>query len=578
MNALVIVIVTFLGYLIAYHTYGRYLARHIFQLDPNRPVPSQTLRDGQDYVPTKKSVIFGHHFTSIAGTGPIVGPAIGIIWGWGPALLWIFVGSIVMGAVHDFAALVMSLRHEGKSIADLTENYINPRVRILFFLIVFLALLIVIAIFGLVIALIFAQFPEAVFPVWMEIPISLGLGYWVYKKNGNLIQSTAIAVLMMYVTVIIGHFIPILPPSSLGIPPTGLWTIILLVYAFIASVLPVTTLLQPRDYINAWQLFIALGVVLAGIVISGGSGDLIMVAPTFNPNPEGAPLIWPFLFITIACGAISGFHALVSSGTSSKQLASESDAQFVGYGSMILEAALATVVIVAVGAGIGLAYNTGSGSIITGVEAWSVHYQSWAASAGLGSKLKAVVVGSANIIAYLGIPTSLGVVIMGVFIASFAGTTLDTSTRLQRYIVSELFSNTRFRFLKNKFGATAFAVSTAALLAFSSGASGKGALALWPLFGAVNQLLAALALMVATVYLQKHRGWAALITGIPCVFMLGITTWASILNQIQFYQQSTLVLLILNTCILVLSLLMVSETVLVLYQQRQAQSLAKTPS
>lgn len=247
MNALLIIAITSIGYLVAYHTYGRYLATRIFNLNPSAPVPSKTKEDGHDFVPTKKGVIFGHHFTSIAGTGPIVGPAIGIIWGWVPALLWIFFGSIFMGAVHDFSALIISCRNEGKSIADITQKYINPRVRTLFFIIVCLALLIVIAIFGLVIALIFNHFPESVVPVWMEIPIAIGLGIAIYKRQMNVWTATIIAVSLMYATVLMGHFLPIELPSMGIIPPTGLWTILLLAYAFVASVLPVTTLLQPRD-------------------------------------------------------------------------------------------------------------------------------------------------------------------------------------------------------------------------------------------------------------------------------------------------------------------------------------------
>jgi len=468
MNALVIIVISFAGYLIAYNTYGKWLATKIFGLDSNRTVPSKQFEDGCDYVPSKKGVVFGHHFTSIAGTGPIVGPAIGIIWGWVPALLWIFFGSIFMGAVHDFTALVVSLRNEGKSIAQITERYISPRVQKLFFMIVFLALWIVIAIFGLVIAVIFARFPQAVFPVWMEIPIAVGLGAFVYRRKGSLLYATIVAVGVMYLTVLLGHYVPLSMPN-LGIPATGLWTIILLAYAFIASTLPVTTLLQPRDYINAWQLYIALGLITLGAIFSGVSGDLLMVAPAVDLTPNGAPLLWPFLFITIACGAVSGFHCLVSSGTTSKQLSNESHARFIGYGSMLLEAALATMVLVAVGAGIGLAYTGADGSFLSGSAAWQAHYQSWTASSGLGSKLTAVVIGFANMLGYLAIPQSLGIVIVGVFIASFAGTTLDTSTRLQRYIISELFAESKWSILSNKWVATGLAVGTAGVLAFSSG-------------------------------------------------------------------------------------------------------------
>jgi carbon starvation protein len=560
MDVILLMAVTFTGYLIAYHTYGKFLAKKIFKLSDEHIVPSVEFQDGSDFVPTRKGIIFGHHYTSIAGTGPIVGPAIGIIWGWIPALVWVFVGSIVMGAVDDFGSLVLSLRNQGKSISEITSKYIGPRVRMIFFLIIFFELLIVIAIFGLVIAVIFNMFPQSVFPVWMEIPIAVALGWFIYKRGGNVKLYTFIAVFTMYITVILGHFLPIVIPDTFaGIPATGIWTIMLLIYAFIASTLPVTTLLQPRDYINAWQLFIAMGLLITGVLASGFGGSFHIAAPAFNMNPEGAPPVWPFLFITIACGAISGFHCLVSSGTSSKQVCRESDAQFVGYGSMLMEAALATLVIIAVTAGIGLAYSTSEGALLTGTAAWNTHYSSWSASAGLASKIDAVVIGSANMIASIGIPKTLAVIVMGVFIASFAGTTLDTATRIQRYVVSELFSNTKANFLSGKYAATTFAVTTAAVLAFGTGASGKGALTLWPLFGAVNQLLAALALLLITVYLKRSGGYKFLISGLPCIFMLVMTVWGIILNQKNFISQSNWLLIIINMMILILALWMVAE-------------------
>ncbi|MBT5855916.1 carbon starvation protein A [bacterium] len=560
MNALFLLVLTSVGYLIAYHTYGKFLAKRIFRLKPNREMPSKKFEDGEDFVPAQKGVIFGHHFTSIAGTGPIVGPAIGVIWGWGPALIWVFLGSIFMGAFHDFAALVMSIRNEGQSISELTAKYINRRVRTMFFLIVFLALLIVIAIFGLVIAIIFAMFPQSILAIWAQVPIAIALGWIVFKRGGDLKFFTMLAVVIMYITVLLGHYVPFTMPSYFGIPPTGVWTILLLGYAYVASILPVTTLLQPRDYINAWQLFIALGLIAIGIVVSGLSPDFVMAAPFYNPSPVGAPPILPFLFITIACGAISGFHCLVASGTSSKQLKCESDALFVGYGSMLIEGLLATIVIIAVTAGIGMAYDTGAGSVLTGIDAWRAYYSSWTAVAGLGSKIHGVVIGCANMMGSLGIAKPFGIAIIGVFIASFAGTTLDTSTRIQRYVVTELFRDTRFHILSGKHAATAFAVITAAALAFSSGADGKGALLLWPLFGAVNQLLGALALMVATMYLKSRGGAKYLFAGIPCIFMLVMTLWATIVNQLTFFNQSNLILSALNGVILILAIFIAIET------------------
>jgi len=572
-NALWIIVVTFVGYIVAYRTYGRFLARKVFRLNDNAPVPSRQLADGIDYVPTRKGIIFGHHFTSIAGTGPIVGPAIGIIWGWVPALIWVFVGSIVMGAVHDFGALIVSLRNEGKSMSEIAGRYINARARMIFFMIVFLGLLIVIAIFGVVIAAVFAMYPQAVFPIWCEIPIAVLLGLAVYRWKRNVPLSTAVAVFFMYVTVVLGHWLPLEMPgittARLALPATGVWVVILLAYAFVASAIPVTTLLQPRDYINAWQLFVAMALLVAGAVAAAVSQGLEIVAPAYNARPAGAPPIWPFLFVTIACGAISGFHCLVASGTTPKQVSKEGDCLFVGYGSMLLEGALAVLVIVAVAAGIGMAYENG-GQLLTGTEAWKHHYRSWGAAEGLGSNIDAVVIGSANMMGTIGIPKEIGLIIMGVFIASFASTTLDTATRIQRYVISELASDFRIRPLANRWTATAAAVISAGALAFTTGADGKGALTLWPMFGAVNQLLAALALLVVTLYLKRRSSWAYFLTLVPCLFMLVLTIWAMIANQTNFIvQHKPWALVAINGLTLLLAVAMIIEGLMIFIRPRE---------
>jgi len=554
MAALLIMILAFAGYLIMYHLYGKFIGNKIFALSAAAKPPSVEFEDGIDFVPTKKEVIFGHHFTSIAGTGPIVGPAIAIIWGWVPALIWVFVGSIVMGAVHDFGALIISMRNQGKSVADYTAKYINSRTKFFFFVIVFLELWIVIAIFGLVIAVVFTMYPQSVIPVWLEIPLALYLGYLIYKKGKNVMTWSIIAVIVMYATFIIGYYVPFKMPTILGIPPTGVWTILLLAYAFIASTLPVTTLLQPRDFINSHQLVIALTLLFFGVIVSAFSGNLHIVAPAVQAAPAKAPPMWPFLFITIACGAISGFHSLVSSGTSAKQVRKEDDSLFVGYGSMLMEGVLATMVIIAVAAGIGMGYTPkGGGESVIGVAAWTAHYSSWAAAAGLGSKISAFVVGAANMIGSLGIPNGVCLVIMGVFVASFAATTLDTATRVQRYVVAELFGGLKLNFLTGRYIATFIAVGSALVLAFVTGAGGKGALTLWPLFGAVNQTLAALVLIIITLYLQTRGGLKWVVSGLPAAFMSVMTIWAVIMNQSKFLGAQNMLLTVINICILVVA-------------------------
>jgi carbon starvation protein len=557
MNSLMLAAGAAILYLVAYHTYGKFLGRKIFKLNPDAVCPSTEFQDDVDFVPTKKPIIFGHHFTSIAGTGPIVGPAIGIIWGWVPALIWILLGSILMGAVHDFGSLVVSLRNQGRSIGDVASDIINKRVRILFLLIIFFELLIVVAIFGVVIAVVFNMFPQAVLPVWFEIPIAIWLGHMIYKKGGNHLQLSIIAVVIMYVTVVIGTYVPIKMPAMFGISPIGMWVIILLAYAYIASTLPVQTLLQPRDYINSHQLLVALGLLALGILVAHPS----MVAPAVNLSPKGAPPIWPMIFVVIACGAISGFHSLVSSGTTSKQCHYETDSLAIGYGGMLLEGMLATFVIVSCGAGLALGLAKG-GETFTGLAAFNQNYASWAAAAGLGSKINSFVVGAANMIDSIGIPHKITLTIMGVFVASFAATTLDTATRLQRYIVAELGTACGVPAVAKKHPATIIAVVTALILAFYNG-SGNGALTLWPLFGATNQLLAGLALLVVTIYLARKKVSIAY-TGIPMVFMVFMTGWAMILNIQKFYNTSNWLLLCIGLAVLILEIWMIIESIIVL--------------
>ncbi len=546
MTTLLIAVGSFVGYYIAYHTYGRWLSKKIFNLSTDAEVPSHQLRDDVDFIPTKKEVIFGHHFTSIAGTGPIVGPAIAVFWGWLPALLWVFFGSIFVGAVHDFGALVISLRNRGQTVGDIAGRLISPRARLLFLLILFFALTIVLAIFGLVIAVIFKIYPQSVLSVWIEIPIAVIIGYWVYRKGGGLFIPSIIALVMMYGAIYLGVYYT---PIKLAVAnPIMVWTILLMIYCFIASVLPVWTLLQPRDYINSHQLMLALGLLVLGIFVAGGTGQAQMSsAPAmvaWSDLPKNAPMLFPFLFITIACGACSGFHCLVSSGTSSKQVACETDAQYVGYGAMLLEGALAVIVILACTAGLGMGKfqpimkdgtTTGTyekvladnGEHITGKAAWASVYNpqpkaDWN-KFGLGDKVGAFIDGGANFLSSLGLSLELGIGIIAVLVASFAATTLDTATRLQRYVIQELGSTMHIKPLTNKYIATFVALAIAFVIAMlpikAGGEYGKGGLMLWPLFGATNQLLAGLALMVFVFYLWRRKK-AIWFVMIPMIFML----------------------------------------------------------
>lgn len=554
MNSLILAVGAAVLYLIAYHTYGRFIARKIFKIDDKNIPPSEELKDNVDFVPTKRQVLFGHHFASIAGTGPIVGPAIAVFWGWLPALIWIIFGSIFMGAVHDFGALIVSMRNQGRSIGDLSGDIINSRVKTLFLFIIFFLLLIVIAIFGVVIGACFKQFPQAVIPIWAQIPIALTLGYLVYKKNMPALPLGIISAILMYATMVLGTWIPAEMPTIFGISPVGVWVIIFLIYAYIASILPVQVLLQPRDYINAFQLFIALGLLALGIITAHPE----MAAPAIQTGKAGAPDMFPMLFVVIACGAISGFHSLVSSGTSSKQCDNEKNSLFIGYGSMLTEGILGIFVILActAGIGIGLAHENG---ILTGSDAFNHYYAHWIGQKGLSVKLSAFVTGSKNMIAAIGIPPAVAATIMGVFIVAFAATTLDTATRIQRYIVSEIAVMCKAPAIGKKHPATFIAVFTAFLLAFHEG-SGVGAMVLWPLFGCCNQLLAGLALLVVTIYLARKKA-PLIFTGLPMVFMIIMTGWAMIETISGFYSSSKWLLFVLGLIIITLEIWMIIESI-----------------
>jgi len=553
LNSLVLAVLSFLGFILAYHTYGRFLGKKLFNLAVGNVTPAVQKNDGMDYVPTKKEILFGHHFTSIAGTGPIVGPAIGVIWGWLPAVIWVVLGSIFMGAVHDLGALVISARKEGKSIGEITGDIVSPTCRTLFLLVIFFTLLIVVAIFAMIMGILFSDFPQSVFAVWMELPIAVVLGWLVYKKKGNVTILTILAVVLMYVTIYIGTFIPFSIPGFIGGSPVLTWVVILLIYGYIASVLPVQTLLQPRDYINAHELLIAMVLLCGGLIV----GRPEIAAPVVQLNPSGAPPLFPFIFITIACGAISGFHSLVSSGTSSKQIASEKDMRLIGYGGMLLEGALAILVILACTAGLGSS------------SAWTAHYADWAAANGLGAKVGAFVTGGANILSNIGIPLVFAQTLLAVFVVSFAGTTIDTATRIQRYVVQELAEDFKLKPLVNKYAATAVVVIAAFLLA-SAQPGGSGAMLLWPLFGATNQLLAGLALLVISIYLRKS-GKPMVYTLIPMIFMIIMTGWGMVLNMIGFYQTGNWLLFGIDFVIFALEIWMIIECVSTIGKSRKTE-------
>ncbi len=588
-------------YLIAYNTYGKWLGSKIFRLQAGTQVPSIELEDGNDYVPTDKSVVFGHHFTSIAGTGPIVGPALAVMWGWVPALLWVIFGSIFIGAVHDFGALIVSMRNQGKTVGDIAGSVISPRVRVLFLLILVIALTMVLAIFGLVIAVVFQMYPAAITPCLIQIPLAVLIGSFVHKKGINILVPSLISLVLMYLSVIYGD-VGFLGELNQWLAARDLmwWVSVLLVYSYVASVLPVWLLLQPRDYINSIQLIATLALVVMGLLVAGLFGgapiegvrpSLEIVAPALEPNMSAKqlPLVFPFLFVTIACGAVSGFHCLVSSGTSSKQLKCETDARFVGYGSMLTEGFLAVLVILSCVAGLGLGLQKGD-TLFTGMDAWNSQYTSWASSKGLTAKVGAFVVGSANFLKSLGISAVFATALMGVFVASFAATTLDSACRLQRYVVQELVGSIldfRHRgkteeekstlrgksWLTNKHVCTIAACIVAWWMASLPAAPGKapgtGGMILWPLFGAINQLLGGLAFLVI-LFWMRQRDLSRWFVAIPTFFMLVLPVWAMVYqifvaaigSDQSWIQQERWLLVGIGSVTIILEIWMITEAFL----------------
>ena len=554
MNSIVLVGIGIIGFFLAFRFYSTFISRHIFNLEEldeqNVPTPAFKLRDDIDYVPTKKSILFGHHFSSIAGAAPIVGPAVAAIWGWVPAFLWVFFGVIFMGACHDFGTLVLSMKNKGHSIASVAENLVGKRVKNLLLVIIFFLVWMVIAVFALVIANLFIQFPGAVIPVNFEIIIAVMMGLFINKGGSSLKVPSVLAQLGLLVMIYIGSLFPISLEPIFGQYQLVAWIIFLLIYSFVASTLPVWVLLQPRDYINSHQLVLGLLLMTLGLFVTRPE----IVAPALNLYPEGAPSWFPFLFITIACGAISGFHGLVSGGTTSKQVRKWSDARTIGYGSMLMEGLLALLATLAVTAG------------FKSAEHWHFHYASWNKANGLSAKISAFVTGSSSFLGGLGIPENISEIVIAVLIISFAATSLDTATRIQRYIIGELGEELKIKSLKNRYLGGAIAIGSAFLLMMSAN-QGKGGLIIWPLFGATNQMLASLSLVIVSVYLiREGKKKKSLIFLIPAVLVSFVTAISLGMNIVDYCKASKYFLFSLGMILFLSQLAVIFESIRIVRQ------------
>ena len=542
------------GMVLGWFIYSKFIITKIFKLDPDFVTPAHQINDGVDFVPTNKYVLWGHHFTSIAGAAPIVGPAIAVYWGWVPAVLWVVFGTIFFAGVHDTGALWASNRHQGKSMGALSEDIIGKRTRTLFMVVVFLVLLMVNSVFGVVIANSFVNTPSAVFPSWAAIVVALIIGHLVYRKF-NLVFLSIAGVVALYLSVFMGDNFQFEMPQILSMTPNASWIIILFTYAAIASMLPVWMLLQPRDFINGLQLIVGLVLLYGGVFLFTPD----VSAPAFNQQVDfSAPSIIPLLFVTIACGAISGFHGIVSSGTSSKQLDKETDARFVGYLGAIGEGSLALITIVVV-SGVALASST---------EEWHAIYNEFG-SAGVG----AFVQGGANLISQgWGLPITFTQTLLATMVILFAGTTMDTGVRLQRYIIQEWAEIYRIPSFTKGWVATLIAVAACLLLSFGAGgASGNGGMIIWPLFGSTNQILASMTLLIISIMLIKLNR-PARYTLIPMVFVLTMSFLAGVITLIQFIKDKNYLLSVIEMIVLVTSILVMLEAVSVVAKLKRESS------
>ena len=552
MNSLVLAVVGVCMILLGYFLYSKFLSQKVYKLDPAYTTPAHRFEDGVDYVPTNKWVLWGHHFTSVAGAAPIVGPAVAVIWGWLPAFLWVTLGTIFFAGMHDLGAMWASNRNKARSIGTLSGRYIGRHGRNLFLIVIFLLLLMVNAAFAVVISNLLVSTPTAVIPTWGAIVVALLIGQAIYRLKWNLVAVSIVGVVALYGLMILGDMYPIeLPETVLGLSANAFWIIILFLYAGVASLLPVWMLLQPRDYINGLQLFIGLGILYGAIIISSPT----IVAPAINENvPDGTPGIFPLLFVTIACGAISGFHGIVASGTSAKQLANEPDARLVGYFGAVGEGLLALGTIIATTAG----FRT--------LAEWEEVYSAF----NEGGVVAFVQAGGSVLNSGLGIPESLSATILATMAVLFAATTMDTGVRLQRFVVAEIGEIMGFK-LKT-WVATIIVLVVTMGLAFGAGADGSGGMVIWPLFGTTNQLMAALTLSIIAVMLIQLRRpvWPVLI---PLVFVAIVSVYALIIQLGTFFTTQNWLLLVLDVIILVCALWVIVEAVAAMNRARKAPAI-----
>jgi len=523
MSAIVLIVIAIAAFIAAYIFYGSYVVRKL-GVDPKVKTPAHTMRDDFDYVPARAPVLMGHHFASISGAAPILGPIVAAVFGWIPVFLWIVLGTIFFGAVHDTTALFASIRHRAKSISEVLKENVGVSSKKLFAAFATLTLILIMAVFAIVIANMFVSIPSVATTSILFIVLAIPFGYAIFRRGAPLLWSSVIGVALLVLCVWLGTLLPI----SL---PFAAWLVLLLAYAFVAASLPVWFLLQPRDYLNSYLLYVFLAAAVIGILVTNPAIRL----PAFTGFQTNLGYLFPILFVTVACGAISGFHSIVSSGTTSKQLSSEAHVKPIGYGGMLLEGLLAVIALTTVAV-----LLLGDYTALLKEVGWGGAF-----SSGIGGFLTA-----------LGIPLAVGMGFGGLVLSAFALTTLDTATRLCRFLFVELSEKEEGKpasivtFVTNRYVAGIIVVVCAGALALTG-----TAMQIWPIFGSANQLLAGLALLAGAVWLARS-GKDNKFVLYPMVFMFAVTLTALVFMFLKTLAAATWPLVIISAVLFIMGIIL----------------------
>ncbi|MCM8785996.1 MAG: carbon starvation protein A [Candidatus Omnitrophica bacterium] len=543
MSSLFVFLFGLILFVIAYIFYGKFLEQ-LWGIDESKQTPAYRKKDGVDYIPARHwLILFGHHFSSIAGAGPILGPVIAIcVWGWGPALLWIVLGSIFLGGVHDFSSLILSVRNDGLTVGEITKNILGEKSKVIFSLFLWFSLILVVAVFTAVTAKTFIEEPKIVIPTFFLIIDAIIFGFLVYRKSFSIFYSTILCLFLLSIFFIIGKEIPVVIKLS----PLKIWIVILLIYSFIASILPVDILLQPRDYLSSFILFSGMFFGYIGLLTTHPS----VKAPFYTSFFSEKGSLWPMMFVIIACGAISGFHGLVSSGTTSKQISNERDVKKIGYGGMLTEGLLSILALLSVSAGL---FWSSSIPELNYPELMKKGDWIGTFATGYGQILKKI------------FHPKIGKLFAIIMINSFVLTTLDTATRISRYITQELFGfSFKIKFLRNRYNATLLGIIFAGYLAFGNWQK------IWPVFGASNQLVAGIILFLCSFYLflNKRKSLSVLI---PSLIMFLTTVVALTIQMISFYTKKSYLLGNISLILIILSIFIIDEGIKILLQFRKGK-------